>query len=171
MKTKRKQKWLLFLYIILIINLFIISLPSFTFLIGVNWFCTESLYIIYLGGVTFVNKLYIVVKTCGVVIILFLLIIINSNLYRVTKNYDDNLENNITIIKAYDQYRIDFSSIIPFIIDLAIAYGSYFWVFKKNPNASVIILLLIGFVEIIIVKTTIENAIYFQKFLKSHDNV
>jgi hypothetical protein len=147
------------------------TVPALTFFIGVNWFCTESIYIIYLGGVSFVNTLYVVLKSSGFVLAILLTSIINKKLLVVTKDYDSRLENNVTIIKAYDKFKIDIVAMVPFIIDLVTAYISYFWLYKKNPNTAIIILILLSFWEVVIVKATLDNLISLAKFVKKTNNV
>jgi hypothetical protein len=147
------------------------TVPALTFFIGVNWFCMESIYIIYLGGVSFVNTLYVVLKSSGFVLAILLTSIINKKLLVVTKDYDSRLENNVTIIKAYDKFKIDIVAMVPFIIDLVTAYISYFWLYKKNPNTAIIILILLSFWEVVIVKATLDNLISLAKFVKKTNNV
>ncbi|MDD4056774.1 MAG: hypothetical protein PHF85_03910, partial [Bacilli bacterium] len=161
-----KHNGLFALYSIYVLIVLIMTVPALTFFIGVNWFCTESIYIIYLGGVSFVNTLYVVLKSSGFVLAILLTSIINKKLLVVTKDYDSRLENNVTIIKAYDKFKIDIVAMVPFIIDLVTAYISYFWLYKKNPNTAIIILILLSFWEVVIVKATLDNLISLAKFVK-----
>lgn len=166
-----KHNGLFALYSIYVIIILTMTVPALTFFIGVNWFCTESIYIIYLGGVSFVNTLYVVLKSSGFVLAILLTSIINKKLLVVTKDYDSRLENNVTIIKAYDKFKIDIVAMVPFIIDLVTAYISYFWLYKKNPNTAIIILILLSFWEVVIVKATLDNFISLAKFVKKTNNV
>lgn len=166
-----KHNGLFALYSIYVLIVLIMTVPALTFFIGVNWFCTESIYIIYLGGVSFVNALYVVLKSSGFVLAILLTSIINKKLLVVTKDYDSRLENNVTIIKAYDKFKIDIVAMVPFIIDLVTAYISYFWLYKKNPNTAIIILILLSFWEVVIVKATLDNLISLAKFVKKTNNV
>lgn len=166
-----KYKGLIALYTIYILIILIITIPALTFFLGVNWFCTESIYIIYLGGVSFVNTLYVVLKSVGFTIALLLTFFINTKLQKITKEYDSQLEDNVTIIKSYDKFKIELIALVPFIVDLVTAYISYFWLYKKNPNIAIIVLILLSFWEIVIVKTTIDNTIGFFKFMKKTNNV
>jgi hypothetical protein len=166
-----KHNGLFALYSIYVIIILTMTVPALTFFIGVNWFCTESIYIIYLGGVSFVNTLYVVLKSSGFVLAILLTSIINKKLLVVTKDYDSRLENNVTIIKAYDKFKIDIVAMVPFIIDLVTAYISYFWLYKKNPNTAIIILILLSFWEVVIVKATLDNLISLAKFVKKTNNV
>jgi len=166
-----KHNGLFALYSIYVLIVLIMTVPALTFFIGVNWFCTESIYIIYLGGVSFVNTLYVVLKSSGFVLAILLTSIINKKLLVVTKDYDSRLENNVTIIKAYDKFKIDIVAMVPFIIDLVTAYISYFWLYKKNPNTAIIILILLSFWEVVIVKATLDNLISLAKFVKKTNNV
>lgn len=166
-----KHNGLFALYSIYVIIILTMTVPALTFFIGVNWFCTESIYIIYLGGVSFVNTLYVVLKSSGFVLAILLTSIINKKLLVVTKDYDSRLEINVTIIKAYDKFKIDIVAMVPFIIDLVTAYISYFWLYKKNPNTAIIILILLSFWEVVIVKATLDNLISLAKFVKKTNNV
>jgi len=147
----RKNKGLFALYGIYIMIIIIITIPALTFFLGVNWFCTESIYIIYLGGVSFVNTLYVVLKSGGFALAILLTLIINKKVLFITKDYDSKLEQNV--------------------IDLITAYISYFWLDKKHPNIAIVILILLSFWEIVIVKTTIDNLIDLVKFVEKGNNV
>ena len=171
MVKRIKNKGLLALYTIYILIILIMTIPALTFFLGVDWFCTESIYIIYLGGVSFVNTLYVVLKSVGLIIALLLTLFINRKLQKITKEYDNQLEDNVTIVKSYDKFKIELIALVPFIIDLVTAYISYFWLYKKNPNIAIVVLILLSFWEIVIVKTTIDNTIGFFKFMKKTNNV
>ncbi len=166
-----KNRGLFALYGIYILMILIITIPAITFFLGVNWFCTESIYIIYLGGVSFVNTLYVVLKSMGLALAILFIIIINKKILLITKDYDNQLEKNVTVVRAYDRFKIDTITLIPYGIDLITAYVSYFWLYKKNPNTAIIILILLSFWEVIIVKTTIDNLIGLVKFVKKMNNV
>ncbi len=171
MVKRIKNKGLLALYTIYILIILIMTIPALTFFLGVDWFCTESIYIIYLGGVSFVNTLYVVLKSVGLIIALLLTLFINRKLQKITKEYDNQLEDNVTIVKSYDKFKTELIALVPFIIDLVTAYVSYFWLYKKNPNIAIVVLILLSFWEIVIVKTTIDNTIGFFKFMKKTNNV
>ena len=171
MVKRIKNKGLLALYTIYILIILIMTIPALTFFLGVDWFCTESIYIIYLGGVSFVNTLYVVLKSVGLIIALLLTLFINRKLQKITKEYDNQLEDNVTIVKSYDKFKTELIALVPFIIDLVTAYISYFWLYKKNPNIAIVVLILLSFWEIVIVKTTIDNTIGFFKFMKKTNNV
>jgi hypothetical protein len=167
----RKNKGLFALYGIYIMIIIIITIPALTFFLGVNWFCTESIYIIYLGGVSFVNTLYVVLKSGGFALAILLTLIINKKVLFITKDYDSKLEQNVTIVKAYEKFKIDQIVLVPYAIDLITAYVSYFWLDKKHPNIAIVILILLSFWEIVIVKTTIDNLIDLVKFVEKENNV
>lgn len=107
----------------------------------------------------------------GLALAILFIIIINKKILLITKDYDNQLEKNVTVVRAYDRFKIDTITLIPYGIDLITAYVSYFWLYKKNPNTAIIILILLSFWEVIIVKTTIDNLIGLVKFVKKMNNV
>ncbi|HKM29823.1 MAG TPA: hypothetical protein VJZ51_03615 [Bacilli bacterium] len=171
MVNKCNNKGLFALYSIYILIVCLITIPALTFFIGVDWFSTESIYIIYLGGVAFVNALYVIVKTSGILVGILLSLIINKKLFKITKTHDSLLEDNVTVIKAYDKYKIDLITLVPYMVDLVIAYFSYFWLLKNNPNFAIIVLMLLSFWEMVIVKTTTDNLVGLYRFAKSTNNI
>ena len=101
MIKSRKNKGLFALYGIYIMIIIIITIPALTFFLGVNWFCTESIYIIYLGGVSFVNTLYVVLKSGGFALAILLTLIINKKVLFIT-----NLLLNIHLMSNLKFNRI-----------------------------------------------------------------
>lgn len=168
--NKKNKKICFSFYIITVILLILMSLPNFTILVGLNWFCTESIFIVYLGGVTFINKLYVIIKITGIVMAILLGYIINKILEIETKEHDENLENNDTVIKAYDMYKIDFITYIPYIIDFIISMVSYLYLVKKGLSFIMILVILFGIIEFIVSITLIGNVKNLNKFFKNNNN-
>ena len=101
------------LYGLVVFFLVLVSLPPLSIAVGLKFFCTESFFSLYLGEFSKANSNLIIFELIGFLILPGLIYITNKEIYKITKPFDDLLEDNLTVIKSNDKYRLEYSYAFP----------------------------------------------------------
>lgn len=132
-------------------------------LFGFDWLTNMSMYMIYFSLNVQINIIYILVKFLLIATTILLIKYVNKKIKIETKSEDDKLEDNPTIPKYYDKFKVDYICIIPLLIDLGIGLLSYFGI-GSNVNKYIIFIILIGIAEICFSVFILYNKIKYAEF-------
>lgn len=156
------------LYAVMFIIFLLISVPPLSLLVGLKLFCTESIFVTALGFESKANLYLPLSQIIGIVIIAFGTNVLNKKIKKATIKYDEMLEDNATVIKFYDKFKIEYSYIIPIALAFFFSLLSYLDAFKKS---GIVLLLIIfcGIIELVIAFVVFYNEIQFLIFLKTNE--
>lgn len=156
------------LYALMFIIFLLISVPPLSLLVGLNVFCTESIFVTALGFESNANIYLPISQFIGIIIIILGIFILNKKIKLITKEYDENLENNATVIRFYDKFKIEYSYIIPVVLSFVFSLFSYFHIFKKS-GICLLLIIFCGVIELVIAFVVFYNEIQLLIFLKNEE--
>ena len=156
------------LYALVVFFLTLVSLPPLTIAVGLKFFCTESFFSLYLGEFSKANSSLIFFELVGFLILPGLIHITNKEIYKITKPVDDLLEDNLTVIKNNDKYRLEFSYAFPTFLSFILAILSYYNVYD-NCGLGLFFLIIVGVIQAVIAFVSFYNNIHFIMFLNNEE--
>ena len=156
------------MYALVVFFLTLVSLPPLTIAVGLKFFCTESFFSLYLGEFSKANSSLIFFELVGFLILPGLIHIANKEIYKITKPVDDLLEDNLTVIKNNDKYRLEFSYAFPTFLSFVLAILSFYNVYN-NCGLGLFFIIVVGVVQAVIAFVSFYNNIHFIMFLNNEE--
>lgn len=157
------------LYAIVFIMFLLVSVPPLSVLVGLDAFCTLSIFSTALGLESKAKINLAICELLFLIIIIILQIILNRMLKKETRKYDEKLEKNLTVIRNYDKLKIEVSYIIPIILAIIFSTLSYFDIFKQS-GIGLLLIIFCGIIEVIIAFVVFYNEIQMLNFFKDIQN-
>lgn len=163
MEVKRS----IFLYRLYVLLYVISTLPALTILFGLKIFCNESFYAVYLGAYTVCNIYLVIIEIVVFGLFLIYTYFFNKIIRKVTKPFDEGLEENLTVVRNYSKYNLEYYYLIPILFLILVSSLSHLEVFTECSTGLFLIIVL-GIIQLVFGLVIFYNCIQYMIFLEDN---